>query len=212
MSHASSPQPAQPHIPAPAPSATPPQLQTSAPAAAPTAAPTAARHAGDEHTAQQPRFQGCNADRIAAIALFPKQARQAIAGLSAEQLNTAYRAGGWTIAQVIHHIADSHLVAFTRMKFVLAEEHPTVKPFNENVWANQADAVSAPVDDSLLILDGLHARMALLLGAQPSASFARRALHPERGDITLADLLDIYAWHGSHHLEAIAKLRKDRGW
>jgi len=195
MSHAATPQPAQPH--------------SSTPTQAPNYAPN---EAADEHTAQQPRFAGSNADRIAALARFPKQARQAVAGLTADQLATSYRAGGWTVAQVVHHIADSHLVSFTRMKFVLAEEHPTVKPFNENVWALQADSVTAPVEDSLLILDGLHARMARLLAAQPPAAFARRALHPERGEITLADLLDTYAWHGPHHLEAIARLRKDRGW
>jgi DinB superfamily len=197
MSHAASPQPTPPTAQPPI----QPAVQSPGQGAAPAA------RAGEPR-----RFAGSNADRIAALAQFPKQARQAVAGLSAAQLDTPYRAGGWTIAQVIHHIADSHIVAFTRMKFVLAEEHPTVKPFNENVWAQQADGAGAPVEDSLLILDGLHARMARLLAAQPPSAFERGALHPERGEVTLADLLDTYAWHGPHHLEAIAKLRKDRGW
>jgi hypothetical protein len=163
-------------------------------------------------TQPAPRFSGTNADRIAAIAAFPRQARQAVAGLTSAQLDTPYRDGGWTAAQVIHHIADSHIVAFTRMKFVLAEEHPTVKPFDENVWATLDDARAAPVEDSLALLDGLHARMARLLGRLPESAYQRGALHPERGEITLAHLLDIYAWHGPHHLEAIAGLRRERGW
>ncbi len=163
-------------------------------------------------TTQPPRFPGTNADRIAALARFPAQARQSVAGLTPAQLDTPYREGGWTVAQVIHHIADSHLVAFTRMKFVLAEDHPTVKPYDENVWATFADARAAPVDDSLALLDALHARMTRLFAAQPEAAYARGAHHPERGEVTLGDFLDTYAWHGPHHLEAIAKLRKARGW
>ncbi|HTE06532.1 MAG TPA: putative metal-dependent hydrolase [Planctomycetota bacterium] len=224
MSHAASPQPtphtqptgAAPHAASPAPHATTPVAQATAHASSPTAPAGPVSHAASPAAPatrrEPPRFAGSDADRIAAIAQFPRQARQAIDGLSAAQLDTPYRPGGWTIAQVIHHIADSHVVAFTRMKFILAEEHPTVRPFDENVWAQQADAAVAPVDDSLLLLDGLHARMAKLLAAQPAAAFARSALHPERGEVTLSDLLDTYAWHGPHHLEAIAKLRKDRGW
>jgi hypothetical protein len=228
----SSQQPARPTAPAPhappeaqhASPGAPPAPREASPAGRPAAASTTqagatqagATQAGatqaGEAVAREPRFAGSNADRIAAIASFPRQARQAIAGLTAEQLDTPYRAGGWSVAQVIHHIADSHLVAFTRMKFVLAEEHPTLKPFSENAWAQQPDGAAAPVDDSLQLLDGLHARMARLLSALPAPAFARAALHPERGEVTLADLLDTYAWHGAHHLEAIAKLRKDKGW
>jgi hypothetical protein len=158
------------------------------------------------------KFPGSHADRLAALAAFPRQARQAVAGLTAAQLDTPYRPGGWTVAQVVHHVADSHVVAFTRMKFLLAEEHPAVKPFDENVWATLDDARAAPVEDSLALLDGLHARMVRLLSALPERTFARGAFHPERGEITLADLLDTYAWHGPHHLEAVARLRRDRGW
>jgi len=164
-------------------------------------------------TASPPqRFPGTNADRIAALARFPGQARAAVAGLNPAQLDTPYRSGGWTLAQVVHHLADSHCVALTRMKFLLAEEHPTVKPFDENVWATLPDACGAPVDDALALLDGLHARMVRLLQGRPAAAFARSGFHPERGEITLGGLLDTYAWHGPHHLEAIAGLRKARGW
>lgn len=142
-------------------------------------------------TVSQPaRFPGTNAERIAALARFPAQARQAVAGLTPAQLDTPYRDGGWTLAQVVHHLADSHLVALTRMKFLLAEEHPTLQPFDENVWATLPDARGPPVYDALMLLDGLHARMVQLLAAQPATAFARGGFHPERGEITLGSLLD----------------------
>ena len=150
--------------------------------------------------------------QIRALRELPRQARAAVRGLSEAQLDVPYREGGWTSRQVIHHLADSHMNAFVRMKLVATEEHPTLKPYDENDWAGTADGKSAPIELSLAILDGLHDRMARLLESLPESAFARGAFHPERGELTLADLLDTYADHGAHHLAHIAGLRRARGW
>ena len=152
------------------------------------------------------------AERIADFRELPRLARQAVAGLTPAQLDTPYREGGWTVRQVIHHVADAHVNAFIRMKLVLAEDHPTIKPWDQDVWAAMPDGRSAPVEDSLTVLDGVHARIARLLESVPADGWQRGAFHPERGEITLADLREIYANHGRHHIEQIVRLRGARGW
>ncbi|HZL98707.1 MAG TPA: putative metal-dependent hydrolase [Planctomycetota bacterium] len=152
------------------------------------------------------------AARLAAVRALPAQARAAVAGLTPAQLDTPYRAGGWTVRQVIHHIADAHMNALIRMKLVLAEEHPTLKPWDQDTWARLADSAQAPVEESLATLDGVHARMARVLEAAPPEAWSRGAFHPEAGELTLERLVETYGGHGAHHVEQILALRRARGW
>jgi hypothetical protein len=152
------------------------------------------------HTADERRR------KISQIAALPEAARATARRIGEERLDTPYRAGGWTARQVLHHIADSHMNAFVRMKLVLSEKHPTLKPYDQDAWALTPDARAAPVEESFAILDGLHERMVRLLGSVKDGDWTRTAFHPEHGDITLETLLDIYSEHGAHHLAQIEKL------
>lgn len=148
-------------------------------------------------------------DRIAAV---PGRARRAVEGLGDAELDTPYREGGWTPRQITHHLADSHLNAFVRVKLALTEDHPAIKPYDQEGWARQADVTGMPVSHSLDILSGLHARWTTLLRAMGEAEFARTVRHPEIGDISMDFLLQLYAWHGDHHLTQIEQLRERQGW
>jgi DinB family protein len=148
--------------------------------------------------------------RIEALRSFPPQARRAVQGMSDARLDTPYRAGGWTVRQVIHHLADSHMNAFVRMKLILAEDHPTLKPYDQDKWAALPDGREGAVEPSLAILDGVHARMVRLLEDQPDAAWSRTAFHPERGEVTLERILEIYSDHGAHHLRKFAHLSAAR--
>ena len=152
------------------------------------------------------------ADKLAALRELPARARAAVADLSRERLDTPYREGGWTARQVIHHLADSHLNAFVRAKLALTEDEPELKVWDENAWAALPDSTTAPVAGSLEILDGVHARLVLLLSALDARGFQRAGRHQQRGRVRVADLLDIYAWHGAHHLRQVEGLRRARGW
>jgi len=149
---------------------------------------------------------------IREIAEAPGKVRAAVQGLSEEQLNTPYRPEGWTVRQVVHHLPDSHLQAYTRFKLGLTEEEPTVKPYDEVRWANLADTRDTPVDVSLGLLDFLHRRWVILLASLRPQDFARRFLHPELGAMTLDKNLALYAWHGRHHTAHITSLRERMGW
>ena len=149
---------------------------------------------------------------VATIAALPTTIREAVAGLSDPQLGTPYREGGWTVRQVVHHLADSHVNAYIRTKFARTEEKPTVKPYDEAVWAELPDAKSGPVESSLAILDGLHARWAALLGTFTPDDFARTWVHPEYGERNLDWMVEMYAWHSRHHTAHITELRKNKGW
>jgi DinB superfamily len=155
------------------------------------------------------------ADRAAAIrtlAEFPARLRLATAGLSEAQLDTPYRPDGWTVRQVVHHAVDSHLNAYLRTKFALSEDHPTIKPYPEQIWAEMADARTAPVSMSLSLLDALHGRWIILLRSLAEAQFARTLLHPERGPMSIDDVLAMYEWHSRHHTAHITALRGREGW
>ncbi len=142
----------------------------------------------------------------------PARARTAVAGLTDAQLDEPHRKGGWSSRQIVHHIANAHMHAYLRMKFVLIEQHPTVKPWDQDTWEAMDDERRGPVEPSLAILDGVHARMAELLGRVKPEQWGRTALHPEYGIITLRMLLDTYAKHGAHHVEQVEGLRRSKAW
>jgi uncharacterized damage-inducible protein DinB len=151
-------------------------------------------------------------DCIDAIAALPKQIATAVDGLSDAQLDTPYRPDGWTVRQVVHHVADSHINAYCRLRFALAENEPTIKPYDENVWSNFEDAKTLPVTISLALLQPLHVRWVALLRSMQPDQFARLFVHPESGRQTIDAMLALYAWHGRHHTAHITELRKREHW
>ena len=138
--------------------------------------------------------------------------RLATAGLSATELDTPYRHGGWTVRQVVHHLADSHLNWYIRTKLALTEDAPVVTSWDENRWALLEDARSGPIEPSLLLLEGLRRRWVALFRSLSPAEWGRTLRHPERGTFTLDATLPMHAWHGRHHPAQIAELRKRMGW
>jgi hypothetical protein len=152
------------------------------------------------------------AEAIGRIAALPGELRTAVEGLDDERLDTPYREGGWSPRQIAHHLADSHANAVLRMKLALTEELPTIKPYDQEAWALLPDVSGLPVEPSLAILDGLHTRWVRLLGAISGEGFARRVVHPEIGEIDVDFLLQMYAWHGRHHVTQIRELRARQGW
>jgi uncharacterized damage-inducible protein DinB len=151
-------------------------------------------------------------DRIAQIAATPANLRTAVRDLDEPQLDTPYRDGGWTLRQVVHHLADSHLNAYTRLKLALTEEQPTIRPFDEAAWAQLPDSRSTPIGISLTLLDALHERWITLWRSMKDDDYERTLNHPENGLMTLDRLLNLYAWHGRHHVAHITSLRERNGW
>jgi hypothetical protein len=133
----------------------------------------------------------------------PGKYRKALQGLSPEQLETPYRPGGWTVRQVVHHVADSHMNAYIRLKLALTEDQPTIKPYEEDKWAELGDTFSTPVDVSLILLENLHIRMVHLLRSLSESDWQRTYLHPQSGETGLQTVLGLYAWHSQHHLAHI---------
>lgn len=152
------------------------------------------------------------ADAIEHIAETPKNLRRAISGLTGGQLDTPYRAGGWTVRQLAHHIPDSHMNSYVRLKLALTENEPTIKPYEEQLWAQLPDSRETPVEVSLALLDFLHLRWVILLRALQPPEFARQLRHPALGVMTVDNLVHLYAWHGQHHVAHITELRKREGW
>ncbi|MEO8563178.1 MAG: YfiT family bacillithiol transferase [bacterium] len=159
-----------------------------------------------------PLTSGERAQRIDAIEATPTQLRLAVAGLTDQQLNTPYRPGGWTVRQLVHHVADSHVNAYTRFRLGFTEDKATIKPYDEKAWAELPDVRHLPVDVSLHLLEHLHKRLVHLLQFVEPTLFAREIVHPESGPMTLDTLLSIYAWHGRHHTAHITGLRDREGW
>jgi uncharacterized damage-inducible protein DinB len=149
---------------------------------------------------------------IEEIASTPAKLRAAVKGLSNSQLDTPYREGGWTVRQVVHHVPDSHLNAYVRLKLALTEDKPTIKPYNEAAWAELADAKSAPIESSQTLLDSVHERWDLLWRSLKPEDFGRVLVHPEHGERTVDWLVFVYEWHGRHHTAHITELRKQKGW
>jgi uncharacterized damage-inducible protein DinB len=149
---------------------------------------------------------------IEEIASTPEKMRAAVKGLNDAQLDTPYRDGGWTVRQVVHHVPDSHLNAYVRLKLALTEDKPTIKPYDQEAWAKLADSKSTPIDVSLALLSSVHDRWDRIWRSLKPEQFARPLIHPESGERTVDWLLFLYAWHGKHHTAHITELRKKKGW
>lgn len=146
------------------------------------------------------------------IAAAPARLRAAVTGLAPDQLDTPYREGGWTVRQVAHHVPDSHMNAFIRMKLALTETDPVIKPYDEGAWALLGDVAATPVETSLALLENLHSRWVILLRGIADEEWSRCFVHPEMGKVSLERALAIYAWHGRHHVAHVTELRTRLGW
>lgn len=149
---------------------------------------------------------------IGEIEALPHNLRGAVTGLNDAQLDTPYRPGGWTVRQVVHHYADSHMNSYLRFKWAVTEQLTTVKTYDEATWAELPDAKTAPVDVSLALLEPLHARWVLLLRSFGEAEFRRKMKHPEWGEVAVEWLLGQYGWHSRHHVTQINRLRERESW
>jgi uncharacterized damage-inducible protein DinB len=149
---------------------------------------------------------------IAELEALAGNLRNAVEGLNDDQLDTPYRPGGWTVRQVVHHIADGHLSAYMFVRLALTEQAPMVKPIEETAWAELPDAKAGPIEPSLAVTDGLHRRWVMLLRSLPDDDFKRSFRLPEDRELTLDWTLGYFAWHSRHHVAHILSLRKREGW
>ena len=150
-------------------------------------------------------------NKIAEIASFPERLKKEVLQLTEEQLETAYRQDGWTIRQVIHHCADSHMNCFIRIKWALTEENPTIKFYHEDRWAELHDNLTMPVQPTLSFLDGLHYRLAYLMNSLSNEDLEKTFIHPENNkEFKIKEIIGTYAWHGNHHLAHIMELKKQK--
>ena len=146
------------------------------------------------------------------IAEAPVALKNSVQGLTEKQLDTPYREGGWTVRQVVHHLPDSHMNSYVRFRLALTENEPTIKPYIERMWAELFDARTAPVALSLHLFESLHERWVILLRSLKPEDFSRTFRHPESGVRNLDWLLQLYAWHGRHHVAHITSLREKMKW
>jgi DinB superfamily len=146
------------------------------------------------------------------IAELPAKLREAVAGLAPQHLDIPYREGGWTIRQIVHHIPDSHMNSYVRFKLALTEDQPTIKPYDEKLWAEIPEARTAPIEVSLDMVDALHGRWSLMLANMTDADFERSIFHPEIGALTLKSMVAGYGWHCRHHVAQIVATRRRMGW
>ncbi|MBX7222838.1 MAG: bacillithiol transferase BstA [Blastocatellia bacterium] len=142
----------------------------------------------------------------------PARLRAAIEGLNQEQLETPYRPEGWTVRQVVHHVADSHVNAYIRLKLALTEETPTIKPYDEARWAELEDSRTTPLEISLQLLESLHQRWVVLLRSLNETDLQRTFRHPDLGNLTVSQLIGLYSWHSRHHTAHITGLRERNNW
>jgi hypothetical protein len=149
---------------------------------------------------------------IEVLAGLPSNMASAVKGLNKAQLDTPYRPEGWTVRQVVHHVPDSHLNAYVRFKLALTEDNPTIRAYDEAKWAALPDSTITPIEVSLELLAALHSRWVDVVRSMPPSDFARTLFHPERGILTLDQMLAMYAWHSAHHTAHITSLRGRMGW
>ncbi len=145
------------------------------------------------------------------IETLPLSLREAVKDLNDAQLNTAYRDGGWTVRQVVHHIADSHMNAYVRFKLALTEDNPVIKPYDEAKWADLSD-YNLPIEPSLVLLESLHKRWSNLLRSLTQADLKKTFVHPDSGEVSIGENIGIYAWHGKHHVAHIMSLCERKNW
>ena len=148
---------------------------------------------------------------IAELAELPAKLAEALEGLDRGQLNTPYREGGWTVRQLVHHIADSHMNAFVRVRLALTEDWPTITAYDEKAWAMLPDS-AAPVGWSVALLEHLHARWVVMLESLTEEQWGRGVKHPENGPMTVEVSTLVYGWHCRHHVAHITRLREKEGW
>ena len=147
------------------------------------------------------------------IKFLPQHLENAVLNLDAAQLDTPYREGGWMLKQVVHHVADSHMNAYTRFKLGLTEDNPTIRPYDEVAWAELKDSLELPINISLTLLHALHSRWHYILKDLTQEELSKTVFHPEhKKEISLWDLLGMYAWHSRHHVAHITSLRERMGW
>jgi len=146
------------------------------------------------------------------ISEMPAKLREAVASLAPHHLDIPYRDGGWSIRQIVHHIPESHMHSYTRFKLALTEDQPTIKPYDEKLWAEMPDSRSAPVEMSLALTEALHQRWTIVLQNLQDADFERTLFHPELGTLKLKSLLAGYGWHSRHHVAQILAARRRMGW
>lgn len=163
------------------------------------------------------QYDGSNAgelsDSIERISSLPSKLRTAVSGLNDARLDTPYREGGWTIRQVIHHVADSHINAYTRFKLAMTEDNPSIRPYQEAAWAECEDAKNGKISDSLDLLDALHRRWVSFLKSLREEDLERTYFHPANNKQSkLREIISMYAWHGDHHLAHITGLKERSGW
>lgn len=149
---------------------------------------------------------------VARLAAQPAQLRAALEGLNDAQLDTPYRPGGWTVRQLAHHVPDSHMNMYIRLKLALTEDTPTIKPYDQDAWVLLSDTKEIPVETSLTIFDAVHQRAISIMRSTSDADRARIFMHPENGPTRVDQLAALYAWHGDHHIAHITGLRKRMGW
>lgn len=143
-----------------------------------------------------------NQKHISIIEEFPSELKKLVAQLTTDQLEKSYRPEGWTARQIIHHIADSHLNAYVRVKLALTEDKPVIKPYEQDLWANLPDGKKAPINSSLTLIEAIHQRWVYLLKTLTDADLQRKFIHPEQNrEFKLDELLALYAWHGRQHFE-----------
>lgn len=141
----------------------------------------------------------------------PWRLQTAVEGLSDSQLDTSYRPGGWSVRQVVHHLPDSHMNSYIRLKRSLTEDTPTVTTYDEAAWAELPDS-AAPIQRSMALLEHLHERWVYLWQRLRDSDWERRLRHPDLGEMRVDELLAFYAWHGKHHVAHITTLRNREGW
>lgn len=152
------------------------------------------------------------AEALSTLGELPQDLRQAVDDLEDDQLDTPYRENGWTVRQVVHHLADSHSNMSIRIRLALTEAAPVIKPYDETAWAALHDSEAAPVEWSLELVEALHARLLMLLRSLSPAQWGRTYVHPENGEMRLDEVASMYAWHSRHHVAHITALRTAQDW
>lgn len=162
---------------------------------------------------EQPFSEDLLQERLLDIETLPLHIENAILNLDEAQLNTVYRDGGWTLKQVVHHVADSHMNAYIRFKLGLTEDNPTIKSYDEALWAEMMDTKIIPINVSITLLHALHKRWSVVLKNIKNEEWNRTLFHPQyKKEMSLWYLLGMYAWHSKHHVAHITSLRERNSW